>query len=230
MIARRGSARQAAGALAAVLAVCVVSACTGAPPEATRARAGIVYVDDLDLGAVYESLTVTVHVQDADGIDDIETIHVTHDREGLLWSFGSQRWQRRREAGVEVFVLGGLATPDGSPLPRGRYRVIPIDAAGHSAETTLSLSAEPVAAESLTFPELLVTESTVAVGGAFPLTVVRGYRGDGGRTGELRLSAGEERVLSEVPWLADPGEAIEVYLSAVDPGTGVEVMRGPWRY
>jgi hypothetical protein len=60
--------------------------------------------------------------------------------------------------------------------------------------------------------------------------VVRGYREDGGRTGELRLSAGEERELAEAPWLADPGEAVEVYLSAVDPGTGVEVMRGPWRY
>jgi hypothetical protein len=210
--------------------VCVLSACTGAPPEATRARAGIVYVDDLDLGAVYESLTVTVHVQDADGIDDIETIHVTHDREGLLWTFGSERWQRRREEGVEVFVLSGLATADGSPLPRGRYRVIPVDAAGHSSETTLLLSAEPVAAGRLTFPQLLLTESTVAVGGSFPLTVVRGYREDGGRTGELRLSAGEERELAEAPWLADPGEAVEVYLSAVDPGTGVEVMRGPWRY
>jgi hypothetical protein len=215
--------------LAAAVLILALGACTGAPPEATRARGSLVYVDDLDLNAVYESLVVTVHVQDADGIDDIETIHVTHDASGLVWSFTDGAWHRLRESGVEVFVLAGLVTPDGSPLPRGRYRVLPVDAAGHSAAVAMRLTTDPVSRSTLSFPELVVNGETVSVSGPFPLTLVRGYGGDGRQTGELRLSAGEERALSDVPWLTSPEAPLEVYLTAVDPQTGNEVMRGPYR-
>ncbi|MFP4565587.1 MAG: hypothetical protein ACLFNX_03735 [Spirochaetaceae bacterium] len=213
----------AAGAVLVLLA-----ACTGAPPEVTRARAELVYVDDLDVNAVYESLIIDVHVQDADGIDDVETIHVAHDASGLVWTVPRGEWVVRREAGAEVFALAGLATPDGRPLPRGRYRVIAVDAAGHAAEHATTVAGTAPEPGELRFPRLEIRGDTLSASGGFPLVVVRGYGTDGRLAGELRLSDGEERSVSEFSWLGQEDRDVELVVSAIDPETGLEVMRGPY--
>lgn len=227
---RRRGAHHPVAAIAAAAAAVLVSlgACTGAPPEVTRARTTLVYVDDLDLNAVYETLTLDVHVQDADGIDDLETLHVTHDASGLVWTVGREGWVRRQQAGAEVFVLSGLATPDGGPLPRGRYRVIAVDAAGHIAELTTTVAGIAAEDGKLRFPRLEIRGDTLSFSGGFPLVVLRGYGVDGRFVGEIRLSEGEQRTVSEVPWLRQGDREVGLVLSAVDPETGLEVQRGPY--
>lgn len=224
----RGTRPVAAVAAAAIVVLVSLGACTGAPPEVTRAQTTLVYVDDLDLNAVYETLTLDVHVQDADGIDDLETLHVTHDASGLVWTVTRERWKRRQQAGAEVFTLSGLATADGRSLPRGRYRVIAVDAAGHTAELTTTVAGAAPGEERLRFPRLEIRGDTLTVTGGFPLVVLRGYDVDGRLVGELRLSEGEERTLSEIGWLRQGDEEIRLVLSAVDPETGLDVQRGPY--
>ena len=228
---RPGRTRRVGGAAvaaAAVVAFLALGACTGAPPEVTRAQTTLVYVDDLDLNAVYETLTLDVHVQDADGIDDLETLHVTHDASGLLWTVTRERWERRQQAGEEVFTLSGLATADGRPVPRGRYRVIAVDAAGHTAELTTTVAGAAPGEGRLRFPRLEIRGDTLSVTGGFPLVVVRGYDAGGRLVGELRLSEGEERTVSEIGWLRQRDEEVRLVLSAVDPETGLDVQRGPY--
>lgn len=217
------------GGVVIALTVWLLLSCTGAPPETTRAELSVVYVDDLDLQAAYESLTVRAHVQDADGIDDVETLHVTHDESGLLWTASATQWRRQQEGGAEVFVLAGLATADGGPLPRGSYRVIAVDAAGYSSEVTATLRVPVVASEVLRFPGMQIRGDQVIVSGDFPLVVVRGYDTGGRLIGEAELVPGEERAVGEIPWLARPDEDRLLVLSAVIPGRGIEVRRGPYR-
>ncbi len=225
---RRGTRPVAAAAAAAAVLLLSLGACTGAPPEVTRAQTTLVYVDDLDLNTVYETLTLDVHVQDADGIDDVETLHVTHDASGLVWTVPRERWERRQEAGAEVFALSGLATADGRSLPRGRYRVIAVDAAGHSAELTTTVVGAAPGDGALRFPRLEIRGDTLSVTGGFPLVVLRGYDVSGRFVGELRLSEGEQRTASEIAWLRQGDAEIGLVLSAVDPETGLEVRRGPY--
>ncbi len=226
----RGTRRVGGAAVAAAAVVVLVSlgACTGAPPEVTRAQTTLVYVDDLDLNAVYETLTLDVHVQDADGIDDLETLHVTHDASGLVWTVTGEGWERRQQAGEEVFTLSGLATADGRSLPRGRYRVIAVDAAGYTAELTTTVAGAVPGEERLRFPRLEIRGDTLSVTGGFPLVVLRGYDGGGRLVGELRLSEGEERTVSEIGWLRQGDAEVRLVLSAVDPETGLDVQRGPY--
>lgn len=226
---RRGCrASAAATATAAVVLLVSLGACTGAPPEVTRAQTTLVYVDDLDLNAVYETLSLDVHVQDADGIDDVETLYVAHDASGLVWTVPRERWRRRQEGGAEVFALTGLATTDGRSLPRGRYRVIAVDAAGHSAELTTTVAGSAPGEGALRFPRLEMRGDTLSVTGGFPLVVLRGYDVSGRFVGELRLSEGEQRTASEIAWLRQGDAEIGLVLSAVDPETGLEVRRGPY--
>ncbi|NBF39749.1 MAG: hypothetical protein GVY14_04980 [Spirochaetes bacterium] len=219
--------RVAVGA-AAVVAFLALAACTGAPPEVTRAQTTLVYVDDLDLNAMYETLTLDVHVQDADGIDDLQMLHVTHDASGLVWTITRERWERRQQADAEVFTLSGLATADGGPIPRGRYRVIAVDAAGHTAELTTTVAGAVPGEERLRFPRLEIRGDTLSVTGGFPLVVLRGYDVGGRFVGELRLSEGEDRTVSEIAWLRKGDAEIRLVLSAVDPETGLDVQRGPY--
>ena len=227
---RRGAPSRAAAAAAAAGVVLLVSlgACTGAPPEVTRAEPTLVYVDNLDLNTTYESLTLDIHVQDADGIDDVETLHVTHDASGLLWTVAGEGWTRRQVGGTEIFSLTGLATPDGGPLPRGRYRVIAVDAAGHTAELATTVAGAAPMDGVLRFPRLEIRGDTLSVSDGFPLVVLRGYGVDGRFVGEVRLSEGEQRVVSEIAWLREGDAEVGLVLSAVDPETGLEVQRGPY--
>jgi len=235
--ARRAAARGVAprprvatrGAVVVAAALWVILACTGAPPETTRAELSVVYVDDLELDAIYEALSVRAHVQDADGIDDVERLHVTHDESGLVWTVSEARWTRQEEGGAEIFVVSGLATPDGRPLPRGGYRIIAVDAAGYSSEITAPLRAPVVAQQELRFPALEIRDDQVSVSGEFELAVLQGYAGDGRPIGEVELLPDEERAVGEIPWLSGMGDDGRLMLRAVIPGRGIEVLRGPYR-
>lgn len=219
----------AAARAAVVLALGLFLSCTGAPPETTRAELSVVYVDDLEIDAAYEALSVRAHVQDADGIDDVERLHVTHDESGLVWTVSEERWSRQEEGGAEVFVVSGLATPDGRPLPRGDYRIIAVDAAGYSSEITAALRAPVVGQQQLRFPVLEIRGDQVTVSGDFELVVLQGYGGDGRIVGEVELLPGEERAVGEIPWLSGVDGDGRLVLQAVIPGRGIEVLRGPYR-
>jgi hypothetical protein len=220
-------ARSVAPCLVAVL-VSLVS-CTGAPPEATRASIDVAYVENRELDAVYESGTLEVHVQDADGIDDIETLHLVHDGSGLVWTAEKGSWSRRSEGGTELFVVDGLSTPDGSPLPRGEYRVIAVDAAGHDTQTTASMAEAPVEEQALSFPEVTLTTSTLRVDGPFERVRIRGYTADGRSLGELRQNAGEVRDIRNVGWMSAHEGRLRIYVSGVDRSRGLTLVTGPYR-
>ena len=214
---------------AAVLALFVaVSACTGAPPEATRVETELVYVEDRNLGEIYEELSVSVHVEDADGIDDIVALHVVHDDEGLVWTAADGAWSRRTEGGTQLFVMDGLVTPDGEPLPRGRYRIIAVDAAGHEDEATTVVSDPPAAPETLSFPGLNIERNTFTVSGTFSEVVIYGYSEAGEFLGEFRLRPGQQRRFADVAWLRNRNQEVSLFVSSYDAEGGRYVRSGPY--
>jgi hypothetical protein len=206
-----------------------LSACTGAPPETTRVETQIVYVEDRDLDEVYEELSVAVHVEDADGIDDIVALHVVHDDEGLVWTATDGAWSRRTEGGTQLFVMEGLVTPDGEPLPRGRYRIIAVDAAGHEDEATTVLSNPPASPQTLSFPRLSFERNEMTVSGAFPEVLVYGYSEAGQFLGEFRFRPGQQRRFADVPWLRNRDDEVSLFVAGYDAEGGRYVRSGPYR-
>ncbi|MFP4204849.1 MAG: hypothetical protein ACLFRR_05505 [Spirochaetaceae bacterium] len=222
----------AAGAVTLVAASLLSTSCTGAAPVATRAEPRLVYIDDLEIDEVYEALAVEVHVEDADGLDDIESLHVAHDESALYWSFEGGEWGQLRREGVERFVIGTLAVPDGTRMPRGRYRVIAVDRAGHSDETTFTLGETTAVPAREAFPRLEMQEEqgerVLRVDGSFERVLVQGYTGDGAAVGEITLSPGETRHAERVSWLQGPARDLRLYVQATDPDTGAQLRRGPY--
>lgn len=204
--------------------------CTGTPPETTYAQTVLSYVEDRKLEEIYEKLTIRVHVQDPDGIDDLERLHVTHDGERYVWTFEEDRWTRRREGDKEVFVLDGIVSPDGTSLPRGEYRVIAVDSAGHQAETSVSLDSEPADRETLTFPRLELDGERLAVLGDHGEARVLGYEDRSRRLGELEISRGETRRRSQIDWLVDRRGEVSLFVIARDPRNDRYMESGPYRW
>lgn len=218
--------------LYAFVASLVLISCTGAPPEATYAQLVLTYTEDRQREEIYEQLTIRVHVQDPDGIDDVETLHVSHDGEGYVWTFDEEKWSRRQEGGTELFVLEGLVSPDGSPLPRGEYRIIAVDSAGHRTEITESIESDPRDSEDLAFPRLELDDDELTVLGDHNEVRVIGYEGEDRRVGELELSGGETRSVARIDWLADRIEEVSLFAIARGRGPRTEhyVESGPYRW
>lgn len=215
-------------AIAAVVGLGVLFGCTGAPPETTRVETTLVYVQDTELDAVYEELTVAAHISDADGIDDVVTIHIVHNESGYVWTTETEEWRRLTEEGTELFLVEGLVTPDGSSLPRGRYRLIALDTAGHESEASFTLSDPPAPTETLRFPEIRVEDGVVEVDGPFEESVIYGYREEDGRMlGEAGMSPTIRRPVDGISWLGG-SEDVELFVTAYDTEGGRYVRSGPY--
>jgi len=90
--------------------------------------------------AAYESLSVFGSIKDEDGLDNIAELWVVNDAEALAWKLTNADWTKAAEGGDNWIGGSALALPDLSPLPRGAYRLIAIDAAGQRAEMAFSVS------------------------------------------------------------------------------------------
>lgn len=127
---------------AAVLALLTLAAaCTGSPPEILRAEVRLEYVDNFDLQMVYEQLSAFVLVRDEDGFGDIRRLYLIHDQAELYWQLEADAWTHRRISGEDWIGFAGATMADGSEMPRGRYRLVVMDAAGESDERAVAIDA-----------------------------------------------------------------------------------------
>lgn len=138
--------RRVRGLTAIIVAVSTivlgVSGCTTSAPEIVELFWQLNHRFDLENGTYVEELVCFVHVSDADGTDDIESIYLIHDGSELYWRLQSDSWEETLID--EEFWLGhgSITSYDGGSFPRGSYRVIVVDLAGERAESSLYLSAD----------------------------------------------------------------------------------------
>ncbi|TVQ37162.1 MAG: hypothetical protein EA384_12940 [Spirochaetaceae bacterium] len=164
--------RSCAALAPVLLTAWLLVSCTGAPPELVGVELSLEYVDNFDLDRRYEQLTLYALVRDQDGFADIRELYLIHDEAELYWHFDPDSWTHRRLAGENWIGFDGLTMGDWSALPRGRYRVVVIDASGEQDERAVAIDAPPFSAVEHQLPQLNRTENSINVVGAPALLYV----------------------------------------------------------
>jgi hypothetical protein len=118
-----------------------IVACGGKPPEVSAVEWRL-ETRPSERGSPFESLSVFGSIKDEDGLDNIEEIWIVHDESSFAWKLTSAEWTKAEE-GTDNWIGGSsLATPELGPLPRGKYRLVAIDAAGQKAESPFELAGD----------------------------------------------------------------------------------------
>jgi len=127
-----------AAAFGMLSALAIVS-CGSKPPEITAVEWRI-EARPIDRKSTFESLSVFGVVKDEDSMDNIEELWAVNDDAGLAWKMTNADWIKTVEGGDTWIGCSSLAAPELGPLPRGKYRLIAIDAAGQRAEQSFDVT------------------------------------------------------------------------------------------
>jgi len=136
--------------------------CTGKPPEISRVAYQLLLTQPPESSAVTEKLSVFLVADDPDGFEDLATLYVIHDGAELYWKIGSADWTKTTFEAETWIGSNGIATADGSPMPRGEYRVLLQDNNGDTVENVFSLE-EP--ATGAGFPKATLADGVVSCSG-----------------------------------------------------------------
>lgn len=168
--------RMLARFLAFGLALAFPLACSSKPPElgAIRAR---VEAHALESGGLSERLSVFASATDEDGREDLDRAHVIHDASERYWTLTRDDWILREE-GADLWIgANDLALDDGSPLPRGRYRLVLVDAGGDRTERSFVVDTPETAGISL--PRAVLLGDSLAISSPWPDVAVAFLDGSG---------------------------------------------------
>lgn len=152
-----------------------VSGCNIQPPEVSAVEWRLESRPS-ESGKPYESLSVFGVVKDDDNLDNIVELWVVDDEAALSWKLTSADWIRSGEGGDTWIGGSALAQADFSPLPRGSYRLVAIDASGQRAERTFEVAG--------TFPDrnapmASYAGSSLSIVSDWPETLVLAFDGTG---------------------------------------------------
>ena len=139
--------------------------CTGKPPEIMRVFQQINLINDREQNIIYQSLSLFVQASDPDGFEDIEEIYIINDSEELFWRIDSESWIKTGSGDEILIGSNSICIPDGSPLPKGEYRILLQDIGGDTAEQSFVL--ESTLSESLRYyiPEISIDKGEISVSG-----------------------------------------------------------------
>lgn len=163
-----------------LLLILLIGACSGAPPEVSQLFWQLNVVEDLESSEQYEELTVFVHIDDPDGISDIEEVEILHTTQELLWKYTPASWRKVERDGETWFGSNGVRSGFSELVPRGEYRVRVSDKAGESVETGFVISPDIIglqrgAIKSSSFPQLSITPGQIELSSASPELLVSLY-------------------------------------------------------
>jgi hypothetical protein len=171
----------AATTVVALAAALTVLSCGSKPPEVAAVEWRIesrpllkapAAAGSAASGGSYESLSVFGSIKDEDGLDNIEELWIVNDAEALAWKLTNAEWTKAAEGGDNWIGGSALAQPDLSPLPRGEYKLIAIDAAGQRAELAFAVSG---AFPARTAPSASLVKGKLAVRSDWPETLVLAF-------------------------------------------------------
>jgi len=217
---------------AVLLLILLIGGCSGAPPEVSQLFWQLNVVENLESSEQYEELTLFVHLDDPDGISDIEEMKVLHATQELLWKFTPSSWRKVERDGETWFGSNGVRSGYSKLVPRGEYRVRVSDKAGESVETSFVISPEIIglqrgAIKSSSFPHLTVTQDQIELSSNSPELLVSLYGEEQNFMKSEILTFEEEQTPIKKPRNNWKG-ARYVWVQEYHPSDGYGLVRGPY--
>ena len=162
-----------------VLALPIVIACTGRPPQISDVFWQINQFADQTEGISYERLSVFIEVDDPDGFEELESVYLIHDEQELFWELSTESWATTEADGRRWVGANSICMPDYSPMPRGDYRVLVQDLGGDAAETQISITTRTLSPTEIGFPAVSIRNGQMVVSGPFERYTVWVYEKGG---------------------------------------------------
>jgi len=151
--------------LSLIIVLSILISCTIFPPEIREHDWSITLVHDLERDFIYESLSVFLNCYDEDGENDIETIYLIDDKDGIYWQLTQDNWEYRYIDDIKWIGSSNIIMPDRSKLPRTSLRIYVRDRAGESVEDKLYISQNSIDPDKTKFPDLVIDNSNYSISG-----------------------------------------------------------------
>ncbi len=136
--------------------------CSEEPPEIFQVFWQLNIMSDKVLNDTYEQLTLFLHVDDKDGIDDVESIYIIKDEEELFWKINHENWIKSEKTDETWLGSNKIIMPDYSPFPRGDYRLLLIDKAGERDEKEFYISKGSIKPP-IDFPKAVIEDKIITI-------------------------------------------------------------------
>ena len=139
----------------------------------------------------YESLSVFINVKDGNPAEDLESIEVVNDAEGLSWKITDTSWTVQKSGADSWIGAADLASADYRPLPRGIYRIVVTNLAGQRTESSFSL---PPAQDGRPAPTLKSEEGKLRLETTWPRSYLLAYNAAGVLVNARELASGSYEI------------------------------------
>ncbi len=217
-----------ASAVLATLLVGALGSCTVSPPRLVDSRVEVQLIDDRDLDAQYQQLSVFVLAEDADGLSDLEFLYVIHDASDLYWKLNADTWQRIEQEGETWLGSSGLTMADYGPMRSGTYRLLLIDLAGERDEREVTVNAPAGTPDRSDFPSLTQERESVTLQAPVEEVTLRVIENRGRRRRALSAPLGTYELTEIFADGTRSGSSLFLELPPAD-GRGYRLISGPYR-
>ncbi len=212
----------------AVFLSLLAASCSTSTPKIAETFWQLNLVHDRGNGNAEERLSFFVHVTDSEGISDLDSIYLLNDQSELYWHLDSSNWQHSDSNGELWVGSNFLQMPNGSAIPRGKYRVLVSNLAGERVSDSIFVSAERLDPTKVEFPTLTEERSTVKITNALADTRLWLYDPKGDFIGSKAISGGSLPLATLLQGKRPPASQLTVYAYGYDKNCGCGLVNGPY--
>jgi hypothetical protein len=193
----------------------VLFSCSQNNPTIDEGYIGLCYY--MNAGNIEERYYVFVVPSDNDGMEDVDEMIISHDKEGLRWQLASSDWLSVNADSKTWIGTHNMSMLDGEELPLGVFTVELIDKAGMTGRIDLTFD---VRDDALPFPELFIDEGRYSIVSDYPVHHFMCYNESGAFIQTLKL----DQLDGEISSLELPRETRSVSLWAESPEIFVSAL------
>lgn len=204
--------------------------CSGEPPEILQVYWEVNVLNDVEAGRQYEVLSAFMNVNDSDGFDDIVNIYIIHDKSEMYWTLDQNNWSLVRERDENWLGSNNISTADKTPMPRGDYRVLVVDAGGDRSQGKFYLDADDINIADIDFPKAEIVDREITFTGVDAEFHMWIYDGGGNI---LKFSRMTKKVMHYAEIFARREEedlAHYFYIYSQKPLLGYNYLSGPYYF
>ena len=227
LLCTQSSTRPVVICLLTVSFVILLLSCTGEAPEINQVFWQLNVLLDRSIEQEYERLSLFLHVEDADGFDDLSTIYLLHDRNELQWKIESEDWELFEENSEKWIGLNTLYMPNWEAFPRGKYRVIVVDRAGDSGRDELFLSTDRFILSEIRFPRAELRDEIIVLRSSYKEHTLWLYDGQN-KVSKTFTTDSKRMPLSSILRQRDLAESEHLFLYTYDDTRGIGLISGPY--